>query len=223
MNLSNRIIDSIESKALNKGLNFVPTPKIDLFKTRTEIAELFRKVRLKTFFLEREFAEPDRNTGLRTKSNFCPTTGQMPPEVLAFEKSVSRKINGLVGTANDTFHNKSTDELTALKHLNADPSIIIKPADKGGATVILPVAMYKDECRRLLDNTQHYKRLSRDPTPEIQEEISFVVSKGIDNDWITKHEAAFLTQPNPKTPYFYILPKIHKGKIPHPGDPSCPG
>ncbi|KAJ1217290.1 hypothetical protein NDU88_004884 [Pleurodeles waltl] len=40
-----------------------------------------------------------------------------------------------------------------------------------------PGKMYRDECERLLGNTQHYKRLSRDPTPDIQEEISFMVTK----------------------------------------------
>ncbi|KAJ1171761.1 hypothetical protein NDU88_003619 [Pleurodeles waltl] len=82
-------------------------------------------------------------------------------------------------------------------------------------------SMYKDEFKRLLNNEHHYKRLSRDPTPDIQEEIDFLVNKGIENDWITKQEAAFLVQPNPKTPYFYILPKIHKGKIPPPGTYNC--
>ncbi|KAJ1171051.1 hypothetical protein NDU88_002922 [Pleurodeles waltl] len=38
--------------------------------------------------------------------------------------------------------------------------------------------MYRDECECLLGNTRHYKRLSRDPTPGIQEEISFLVAKG---------------------------------------------
>ncbi|KAJ1192175.1 hypothetical protein NDU88_001487 [Pleurodeles waltl] len=77
--------------------------------------------------------------------------------------------------------------------------------------------MYRDECDRLLVNTQHYKRLYRDPTSDIQDEISFLVPKGMENDWLTQHEAAFLVQVNPRIPYFYILPKVHKGKIPPPG------
>ncbi|KAJ1191045.1 hypothetical protein NDU88_000362 [Pleurodeles waltl] len=83
--------------------------------------------------------------------------------------------------------------------------------------------MYRDECERLLGNTQHYKRLSRDPTSDIQEEMSFLVTKGIKNDWLTQHEAAFLVQANPRIPYFYILPKVHKGKIPPPGRPIVSG
>ncbi|KAJ1198333.1 hypothetical protein NDU88_002175 [Pleurodeles waltl] len=110
-----------------------------------------------------------------------------------------------------------------LKCLTSDPTIVIKWANKGGATVILPQKMYKDECLRLLGNTQHYKRLSRDPTPEIQEEIAFLVSRGSENNWLTKEEAAFLIQTNPKVPYFYILTKVHKGKIPPPGRPIVSG
>ncbi|KAJ1153242.1 hypothetical protein NDU88_006003 [Pleurodeles waltl] len=83
--------------------------------------------------------------------------------------------------------------------------------------------MYRDECERLLGNTRHYKRLSRDPTIDVQEEITFLVSKGKENNWITDHEASYLTQTNPKIPYFYILPKVHKGKIPPPGRPIVSG
>ncbi|KAJ1216093.1 hypothetical protein NDU88_003699 [Pleurodeles waltl] len=83
--------------------------------------------------------------------------------------------------------------------------------------------MYRDECNRLLGNTRHYKRLSRDPTIDVQEEITFLVSKGKENNWITDHEASYLIQTNPKIPYFYILPKVHKGKIPPPGRPIVSG
>ncbi|KAJ1151358.1 hypothetical protein NDU88_004140 [Pleurodeles waltl] len=107
--------------------------------------------------------------------------------------------------------------------LDTDPSIIIKPADKGGPTVILSVAMYKDQCQCLLGDAHHYKRLSQDPTPDIQEEISFLVTRGMENDWITRPEAAFLTQSNQKIPYFCILPKIQKGKVPPPGRPIVSG
>ncbi|KAJ1115184.1 hypothetical protein NDU88_003410 [Pleurodeles waltl] len=79
--------------------------------------------------------------------------------------------------------------------------------------------MYRDECERLLGNTRHYKRMSRDPTIDVQEEITFLVSKGKENNWITDHEASDLIQTNPKIPYFYILPKVHKEKIPPPGRP----
>ncbi|KAJ1150463.1 hypothetical protein NDU88_003254 [Pleurodeles waltl] len=83
--------------------------------------------------------------------------------------------------------------------------------------------MYRDECNRLLGNTRHYKRLSRDPTIDVQEEITFLVSKGKENNWITDHEASYLIQTNPQIPYFYILPKVHKGKIPPPGRPIVSG
>ncbi|KAJ1165186.1 hypothetical protein NDU88_005615 [Pleurodeles waltl] len=83
--------------------------------------------------------------------------------------------------------------------------------------------MYNAECLRLLGNNHHYSRLQKDPTEDIKEEITFLVDKGINNDWITKHEAAFLTQPDPKTPYFYILPTIHKNKHPPPGRPIVSG
>ncbi|KAJ1173062.1 hypothetical protein NDU88_004904 [Pleurodeles waltl] len=38
--------------------------------------------------------------------------------------------------------------------------------------------MYNTECLRLLNNDHHYKKLSRDPTEEVREEITFLVDKG---------------------------------------------
>ncbi|KAJ1080852.1 hypothetical protein NDU88_001041, partial [Pleurodeles waltl] len=70
INPSPKILKDNDFKALEKGLGFVPTPKLDIFKLKIEMAELFRNIRLKTFFLNHH--EPntgqDRNTGLRAKS-----------------------------------------------------------------------------------------------------------------------------------------------------------
>ncbi|KAJ1111789.1 hypothetical protein NDU88_000062 [Pleurodeles waltl] len=93
----------------------------------------------------------------------------MPLELLAFEKSVSRKIDKLQQQPTDTFQNISTQELAALRDLANYTSIIVKPADTGGAKVIMRRAMYNEECLCLLADTQHYKELTRDPTQEIQE------------------------------------------------------
>ncbi|KAJ1144808.1 hypothetical protein NDU88_011103 [Pleurodeles waltl] len=83
--------------------------------------------------------------------------------------------------------------------------------------------MYEEECLCLLGNNHHYKKLSKDPTLEIKEEITFLNREDLDNGWITKPEATFLNQADPKTPYFYILPKIHKNKHPPPGRPIVSG
>ncbi|KAJ1157731.1 hypothetical protein NDU88_010431 [Pleurodeles waltl] len=157
VNLSSKVLNNSELQALEKGLAFVPTPKLDVFKLRIELAEFFHKIRLRTFFLQNPEpnTEREKNTGLRPESKFTPTSHLMPPEVLAFEKSVSRKIGNLQNTQREIFHNISIEELTALQNLSNDPSITIKPADKGGAIVIMPTAMYNAECLRLLNNDHH--------------------------------------------------------------------
>ena len=49
-----------------------------------------------------------------------------------------------------------------LNKLRADPDIIIKPADKGGATVVLSRLLYHKEVLRQLNNREYYEAI---PTP----------------------------------------------------------
>ena len=115
-------------------------------------------------------------------------------------------------------------ELHALKQLSENPKIIIKPADKGGAVVIMNTKDYINEGLRQLNDTKFYKPITKNPilktTAEIQRFLNFLKErKLIPNDHIT-----FLTPKNSRTPLFYMLPKIHKQN--NPGRPivsACDG
>ena len=54
--------------------------------------------------------------------------------------------------------NLTKNEKIALKSLKNDPQIIIKPADKGSATVIMDRQDYLAEGNRQLSNTMHYRK-----------------------------------------------------------------
>lgn len=62
----------------------------------------------------------------------------------------------------------SRAEKLALENLASDDSIIIKPADKGGAIVVMNRTDYIAEARQQLGNENAYCKCRSDPTPHVQ-------------------------------------------------------
>ena len=54
--------------------------------------------------------------------------------------------------------NLKKSETKALRKLRNDTDIVIKPADKGSATVIMNKEDYIFEANRQLENPKHYKK-----------------------------------------------------------------
>ena len=57
--------------------------------------------------------------------------------------------------------NMSAMERRALNKLRKNLIIVIKPADKGSATVILSIENYIREAHRQLNNPKYYKKLDK--------------------------------------------------------------
>ena len=87
----------------------------------------------------------------------------------------------------------------------------------------MPSTMYRTECLRLLNDLRSYLPITIDPTARISKTIRDMVYEAECHGWITPKEAVFLHKKDPITPYFYILPKIHKGISPPPGRPIVSG
>ncbi|KAJ1183900.1 hypothetical protein NDU88_000710, partial [Pleurodeles waltl] len=130
VNLSHKQLSVHESRVLNRGLGFVPTPPEDPFRLNCELSQFFRKVRLHFFFQDRPEPSTINNTGLRKPSTFMPPANSLPCEVLAFEKAVLADLDQTI--PKHQFINLPALEGEALKTLSNDLSIVIKPADKGG-------------------------------------------------------------------------------------------
>ncbi|CAJ0964824.1 unnamed protein product [Ranitomeya imitator] len=115
--------------------------------------------------------------------------------------------------------NLSVSERQALRSLQNEKDIIIKPADKGGAIVVMDKLLYRNEVYRQLGDTTTSKRLPQNPSNLIQNMIKTTLdhfqTRGI--LYIKTHE--FLTKKHPITPVIYILPKIHKKLQNPPGRP----
>ena len=57
--------------------------------------------------------------------------------------------------------NLTTVERNSLQNLKRNKSIVIKPADKGSATVVMNKTAYLAEAYRQLNNERYYRKLDR--------------------------------------------------------------
>ena len=110
--------------------------------------------------------------------------------------------------------NLNKRERVALKRLSNNKDIIIKPADKGGATVILNTGDYITEAMRQLNNEEYYKRVEEDLTSQHEQLINQCISDLINNGDLDMDTGQLLRPANSRTPIFYMLPKIHKPNNP---------
>ena len=114
-------------------------------------------------------------------------------------------------------NNLTKRERAALFRLSNNTDIIIKPADKGGATVIMNAKDYVKEAKRQLDNEEYYKRVGRDLTLEHEQLINQCLDTLMDDGELEEEVAKLLRPAQSRTPIFYMLPKIHK--VNNPGRP----
>ena len=109
-------------------------------------------------------------------------------------------------------------ERQAVTSLKKNSNIVVKPADKGGATVIMNKADYITEADRQLSNAAFYSPLTRDPTPAYRRELkSLLCTLPVD----VQRQINDMTPQDPRPGTFYLLPKIHK--VGNPGRPIISG
>jgi hypothetical protein len=125
------------------------------------------------------------------------------------------------------YPNLKTSQIRALKKLKNNMHIIIKPADKGSATVIMNKQDYIFEANRQLNNAKHYTKIDSPVYPHTSRKIKSIIHNLQCNGYLTDKQVDYLSpDDNPRPRHFYMLPKIHKdpdkwtvpGKIP-PGRP----
>jgi len=113
--------------------------------------------------------------------------------------------------------NLSREEREALTQLQRCTDIVIKPADKGSATVVMSREAYIADAQRQLSNNRYYRKLDMDPTQHYAEQVKTLVHTIFNHGHIQKDTMKYLTPTHARTARFYHLPKIHK-----PGNPGRP-
>ena len=83
-------------------------------------------------------------------------------------------------------------------------------ADKGRATVIVAVKDYVQEASRQLQDAQYYWELNYSQTEDHANLICNTLDEFRNNHELDEDNAEGLKPIEPRTPRFYLLPKIHK-------------
>ena len=107
--------------------------------------------------------------------------------------------------------NLTLEELRAFKFLQSTNEIVIKPADKGGATVILNSHSYIFEAYKQLLNPKYYRKIPNSMVPETAELITNILHSLHQEKFINKKQLNYLLPTtNWRARKLYLLPKIHK-------------
>ena len=113
-----------------------------------------------------------------------------------------------------TRDNLTKSEREALNNLKNRTDIVIKPADKGGALVIMNSKDYLKEGLRQLNDTNYYQKLNKDPTEDHEKLINNTIDDLVSENAINEETASLLRPNKSRTPKFYMLPKLHKEGMP---------
>lgn len=161
-------------------------------------------MRLAEYF---EGTEDEDISLVRNKSNFTP-----PDKRNASLDEFIETVENFPKTSCKTVkQNLSRPEWEAINDLKNDNTIIIKEADKGGASVIMDKEHYKSMVENILNDEAYYSKLNTHPEKELQLKYKKFLKKH--KGQLTKKEFEYLENFEAKTSNFYGLPKVHKSKI----------
>ncbi|CAJ0959949.1 unnamed protein product, partial [Ranitomeya imitator] len=205
INTSSEAIKTIEAQLSSSG-----SPE-ELTTLRDQISKNIEKHRRETeerkrMKFNRDTEDYERQQVYRWQDSF-------------FARRISTRQAPRTSLDYSTSGSEQEQERQALHGLQIDKNLIIKPADKGGALVIMNKSDYLLEIRRQLDNPTIYVKLPRDPMPVTRQLISDTLLKYTELGVLDPKTCDFLTNPHPITPVFYTIPKIHKNLEKPPGRP----
>ena len=171
VNLSSVDLSEAEIKLLSKGLSFCPTPrKVDWIELKADVEDFSRRLRLKEYFHGRESSQyiSDPNP-FKKKSTWTPNKDRD----LGLELFIQLLKNDILNSKPSKIaDNISKSEREALQTLINHTDIVIKPADKGKATVILNTDDYKKECYCQLNDSKFYRKLQKDTPTILKNELN---------------------------------------------------
>ena len=127
--------------------------------------------------------------------------------------TIRADLSSIIRKAKPPKRNITRKQSISLKPLQQNENIIILPADKGRATVVLDKEDYIKKCNEHLTSGP-YTKLKKDPTSSVVSKVTKKLIELRDNNLIKQQEYFKLKPTGTQPPRFYGLPKIHKDGIP---------
>uniref|UniRef100_A0A6B0VDL0 Putative reverse transcriptase n=1 Tax=Ixodes ricinus TaxID=34613 RepID=A0A6B0VDL0_IXORI len=122
------------------------------------------------------------------------------------------RVLSILNNAKPPQPNLAQHERKALQELRSDESIIIVRADKGGGTVILDRTDYDEKMYAIINDTDHFVKLPRDPTAKTErslvDHLKELRKKGRLSDQLYRR----LFSSDGSTPKLYGLPKVRNSQ-----------
>lgn len=229
-NLSNYKLSPDEISLLDKGLTYIPSIRAVPLSSLTECRDrTLRNIQLRDYFKRsNKIYDPTLfQNKFTTKSDWIPPFSAITKEARSAMADVGQdaalvmckyllskphpKLGPMLSV--HTKPNLTVGETKALKDLSTNKNIVIKPADKGGAIVVMDTELYKIEGLRQLENKQYYKEIERPLAPLVIPQINVVLQEIADIGLLNDRQLEYLTAKIPLKPRsFYLLPKIHKNR-----------
>ena len=102
----------------------------------------------------------------------------------------------------------------ALTQLKQDTSRVVLTADKGVAMVIMDKEDYTNKAQTLLQDTNTYKVLKKDPPSQLKNKLINTLKDIKQSGGLSMNKYKQLYPTSAVPPKFYGLPKIHKVSTP---------
>ena len=237
VNLSSSHLNSDAIELLSKGVKFCPTPgEPDISRSQQDLDSFH--LRLKRYLHFYAAPNPDNQSGETEiigqsqpvdgpfkNPTFKNRSSWVPPPCIPLEIFIAQNNSDLLHSKIQCprRQNISKEQRSAIKELYNNTNIVIKPADKGGAIVILNREDYIKEGIRQLSDNNFYIQTDTDLSKQHFDEIKAKLDEMTESNEIDRSCADFLSNPKYRTSQFYMLPKIHKRLDNPPGRPIVSG
>ncbi|XP_066289685.1 uncharacterized protein [Branchiostoma lanceolatum] len=133
---------------------------------------------------------------------------------LSSAEQLRSEVAGILRTVKPPKSNITKQEREALKELRKDKNVLILPADKGKATVLMDRTDYEEKVSAMLADGKTYEKLPTDPTQKYKRKLVAILTRLLKESKITEEQKNYLYPTAENVPRMYCTPKIHKPGYP---------